>query len=222
MGLYIIVGGGDSETELAKLLLGEGHDVVVIEKEKEIAEKLAGKIECLVINGDAANLETLKDAKIERADGIAILTNDDSNNLMITQFAKKLNVKTIVVRVNDAAKKDFFNPFGLTAVISPTSVIAKTVRNSLVEGSEKTLMIFGNGKVELMEVSLPDGMAGKKVLDLGMPEDTRVACIYRKGDIVIAHGNTVLEKGDVLVIVAKVKVVKELLGKFVLAGIKNV
>ncbi len=42
MSLYIIVGGGDSEIEIAKLLLGEGHDVVVVEKEKELAEKLAG------------------------------------------------------------------------------------------------------------------------------------------------------------------------------------
>ncbi|CEG13186.1 putative Trk system potassium uptake protein TrkA homolog [groundwater metagenome] len=222
MSLYIIVGGGDSERELAKLLLGEGHDVVVVEKEKEIAEKLAGILECLVINGDAANLETLKDAKIEKADGIAILTNNDSINLMITQFAKKLNVKTIVVRVNDTAKKDFFNPLGLTAVISPTSVIALTVRNSLVEGSEKTLMIFGNGKVELMEIPLPEGLTGKKIVDLGMPEDTRVACIYRKGDIIIAHGNKVLEKGDVLVVITKVGAVKELLGKFALASIKNV
>jgi len=222
MSLYIIVGGGDSETELAKLLLGEGHDVVVVEKEKAIAEKLASTIECLVINGDAANLETLKDAKIEKAGGIAILTNNDSINLMITQFAKKLNVKTIVVRVNDAAKKDFFTPLGLTAVISPSSVIAKTVRNALVEGSEKTLMAFGNGKAELMEIPLPDGLAGEKILDLGMPEDARVVCIYRKGDIVIAHGNKILEKGDVLVIVAKVSAVKELLNKFSLVGIKKV
>jgi len=222
MSLYIIVGGGDSETELAKLLLGEGHDVVVVEKEKAIAEKLASTIECLVINGDAANLETLKDAKIEKAGGIAILTNNDSINLMITQFAKKLNVKTIVVRVNDAAKKDFFTPLGLTAVISPSSVIAKTVRNALVEGSEKTLMAFGNGKAELMEIPLPEAWAGEKILDLGMPEDARVVCIYRKGDIVIAHGNKILEKGDVLVIVAKVSAVKELLNKFSLVGIKKV
>lgn len=222
MGLYIIVGGGDSEIELAKLLLGEGHDVVIIEKEEDIAEKLADELECLIINGDATDLETLKDAKIEKADGIAILTNDDNTNLMITQFAKKLNVKTIVVRVNDAAKKDFFTPLGLTAVISPTSVIAKTVKNSLIEGSEKTLMTFGNGKVELMEIPVPDGLVGKKIIDLGMPEEARVACIYRKGDVVIAHGNKVLEKGDVLAVVVKVSAVKELLDKFTLAGIKNV
>lgn len=222
MSLYIIVGGGDPEVELAKLLLGEGHDVVVIEKEKSIAEKLASTLECLVINGDAANLETLKDAKIEKANGIAILTNDDNTNLMITQFAKKLNVRTIVVRVNDAAKRDFFSSLGLTAVISPTSVIARTVRNALVEGSEKTIMTFGNGKAELMEVPVPEGLVGKRIVDIGMPEDTRVVCIYRKGDIVIAHGNKVLENGDILVVVVKVSAVKELLNKFAVAGIKNV
>lgn len=221
MGLYIIVGGGDSEVELIKLLLGEGHDVVVIEKERALAERLASAVECLVIIGDAANLETLKDAKIEKADGIAILTNDDSVNLMVTQFAKKLNVKTIVARVNDATKRDFFSSLGLTAVVSPASVIARTVRNSLVEGSEKTLMTFGNGKVEMMEIPLPDVLAGKKILDLEMPEDTKIVCIYRKGDVIIADGDTVVENGDVLVVVAKVDVVKELLSKFVPVEIKG-
>ncbi|OQX22512.1 MAG: hypothetical protein BWK75_00530 [Candidatus Altiarchaeales archaeon A3] len=222
MSLYLIIGGGETEIELAKLLLSEGHDVVVVEKEKALAEKAGGILECLVIYGDAANLETLKDAKIEKARGIAILTNDDNTNLMITQFAKKLNVKSIVVRVNDATKKDFFSPLGLTAVVSPSSVIAGTVRNSLIEGSEKTLMILSNGKAELMEIPLPDGLSGKMIIDSGMPEDTRVVCIYRKGEVVIARGNKVLEKGDVLVVVAKNSAVKELLNKLVIVGIKDV
>ncbi len=221
MGLYIIVGGGSSEVELARLLLGEGHEVVIIEKDEEIAKKIAGTIDCLVIKGDATNLEILKDAKIEKASGIAILTDDDNTNLMITQFAKKLNVKTIVVRVNDTTKKDFFVPLGLTAVISPASVIARTVRNALVEGSEKTLLVMGNGKVELMEIPIPDGLAGKKIVDLGFHEDARVVCIYRKGNIIIAHGSTVLEKGDVIVIVVKTQYVRDFLGKLAIAGIKE-
>lgn len=221
MGLYLIIGSGDTEIELARLLLGEGHDVVVVEKEKDAASKAGRILECLVLYGDASNFETLRDAKIEKANGIAILTNNDSTNLMITQFAKKLDVKSIVVRVNDTSKNDFFIPLGLTAVISPTSVIARTVRNALIEGSEKTLMILGNGKAELMEIPLPAGLIGKKILDLGMPEDTRVVCVYRKGDVVIAHGNKILENGDVLVVAAKVGAVKDLLDRMAIARIKD-
>lgn len=219
--LYIIVGGGKTEIELARLLLAEGYEVVIIEKNPDIAKKIAQEIDCLVICGDSTNIDTLKNAKIESAKGIAIMTDDDNSNYMTAQFAKNLNVENIVVRVNDPAKRELVVALGVTAAISVSSVIATNVKNALLIGSSKTIMSLGNGKAELMEIPIPDHLNGKKIVDLGMPEDARVVCLYREGEIVIAHGMVELKSGDIALIVAKSDSVKNFL-KIFTPKIKNI
>jgi len=209
MALYIIVGGGPIEKDLANILSQEGYDVVLIEKDEDKAKKIAETVNCLVIWGDATNADILKEAKIEIADGIAILTNDDNTNMMISQLAKKFNVESIVVRVNDPAKRELFIPLKITAAISPTSVLVSYFKNALVKGSSKSIMSLANGRAEIIEFPIPEELDGKKIEEIGMSKDVRVGCIYRNGDILIAHGKVVLNKGDVISVIARTDAVKE-------------
>lgn len=222
MSAYIIVGGGKVGTELAKLLLAEGKDIVIIEKDPDIAKELSQNIDGLIVCGDATNIDTLKDAKIENTDGIAIMSDNDNVNYMVAQFAKKFGVKNIVVRVNDPAKRELLISLGITAAISSTSVIATNVKNALLQGTNKTIMSLGGGKAELMEIPIPDELDGKKILELGMPEDARVVCLYRDGDVVIAHGRIELKKGDIAVVITKSNVAKQFLENFTQSTIQNI
>lgn len=209
MALFIIVGGGAIEKNLASLLSHEGNDVVLIEKDDEKAKKVAETVDCLVIWGDATNSDILRDAKIESADGIAILTNDDNSNMMICQLAKRFNVESVVVRVNDPAKRELFIPLQITAAISPTSALVSYFKNALVKGSSRSIMSLANGKAEIMELPIPEEFDGKKVEEIGMSKDVRVGCIYRNGEVLIAHGKVVLNKGDIITIIARTDAIKE-------------
>lgn len=214
MALFIIVGGGAIEKSLASLLSSEGNDVVLIEKDDEKAKKVAETVDCLVIWGDATNTDILRDAKIESADGIAILTNDDNSNLMICQLAKRFGVESVVVRVNDPTKRELFIPLKITAAISPTSALVSYFKNALLKGSSRSIMTLANGKAEIMEIPVPEEFDGRKIGDVGMSKDVRIGCVYRNGEVIIAHGNIILNKGDLVTIIAKTDAIKEALKAF--------
>ncbi len=206
----IVIGGGRAGKALATHLVNEGHEVVIVEKDEERAKNLAEEMDALIIHGDGSDTAILKDAGIERADAVAILTPDDNTNLTICQILKKTSVPRIVAKVNDPQKKDLYIGLEITAAISPISAVVSFFKNAITQGTSKSVTSIAEGKAEVLELKVSnEKLNGKKIKDLELPKGAIVAVIYRNGEALIATPDEKIYADDVLTVITMTDVVKD-------------
>lgn len=206
----IIIGCGVTGSALAKHLAGEDHEIVVVEKDEERAKILAETMDALVIHGDGSESEILRDAGIERADAVAILTRDDNTNLTICQIVKKFNVKRIVAKVNDPSKQDLYIGLEITAAISPISAVISYFKNALTQGKSRSLLSIAKGKAEILEVRVSnEKLDGKKIRDIDLPHGATIGLVTRNGDVIIGSPDEIVKLNDLLIIITKTGAAKD-------------
>ena len=86
----IIAGGGRVGYSLAKALEPSGRDIVIIDKEPQVFEKLSSELKALIICGDASDKKTLEEAKIRFADVFVGATGNDNENIVACEIAKRI------------------------------------------------------------------------------------------------------------------------------------
>ena len=127
----IIVGCGRVGAELARLMSLDGNGVTVIDQNAEAFARLDERISVQTIVGDGTDMETLRRAGIEEADGFAAVTNGDNRNIMAAQIAQRIfKVEHVVCRIYDPLRQRTYNELGLHS-ISPTVIGAKLLRDTL-------------------------------------------------------------------------------------------
>jgi trk system potassium uptake protein TrkA len=204
----IIVGCGRVGSQLAKLLSGEGHDVVIIDKNPEAFRRLGGTFNGLTIVGNGFDPELLKQAGIEKADAFCAVTNGDNTNIMASQIAKRLfKVPKVVTRVYDPKRAGIYRSLGLD-VISGTILFAAMIRDKLIESRFSSYLIE-SGELGVLEIEVTDKLSGKRVSELNIPDEFLVATIVRKRGVIIPRPETTLEKGDILMGVVKTTSLKK-------------
>ena len=203
----IIIGGGGTGTALAKVLESENNEIVIVENNGERAKELAESMDALVIHGDGSDSQILKDAGIENADAVIILTRDDNTNLTICQMIKKFDVKRIVARVNDPAKKDLYIGLEITAAISPISAVVSYFKNAIMHGSSRSMFSIGKGQAEIIELEFRnENLDGRMVKDIDLPSGSIIGSISRNGEIIIAKPSEIVKKNDILTVMTKTDV----------------
>lgn len=206
----IIIGCGAIGKSLVNHLIGEGHELVIIESDEERSKHLAESLDAIIIHGDGSSTEVLKDAGVERADAVAVLTEDDNTNLTICQILKKFKVPKIVSRVNEPDKKDLYISLEITAAISIVSAAVSQIKNALTKDKGRSMMSIAGGNAEVVELKLTNNkLDGKKIHDIGLPYGALIAVVYRKGEVLIADPDTILKKDDVLTVITKTEVIQD-------------
>lgn len=118
----VIIGCGRLGGALANHLSQAGHKVVVIDQREAAFDKLSNDFSGYKLIGDAVELHTFKEAKIELADTLFATTTSDNTNLMVAQVAKNVfNIPRVVARVFDPAREAIYRDFGIET-ISPTKL----------------------------------------------------------------------------------------------------
>jgi trk system potassium uptake protein TrkA len=206
----IVIGCGSIGKSLVNHLISEGHEIVIIEKDDDRSKSLAENLDAIIIHGDGSSTEILKDAGVERADAVAVLTADDNTNLTICQILKKFKVPKIVARVNEPDKKDLYISLEISAAISIVSAAVSQIKNALTKDKGRSMMSIAGGNAEVIEIKLTnDKLDGKKVKDIGLPFGALIGVVYRKGEVIIAEDGTILRKDDVLTIITKTDVIQD-------------
>lgn len=206
----VIVGGGRVGTDLTRLLLPEGHDIVLMESSEDLAEDLAKQFDALIIRGDGTNLDSLKDAGVNKADVFVSVTGDDNANLISCQLAKRLfKVPTVIGRVNDPKNEGVFSSLGIDNTVSTTRASAIQIKNNI--GDTKTLLTVGGRETQVIEFTVADGapVAHQKISSAGLPRGTIVADIMRGDRSLLPDGETVLRPGDIVTVLARLNTVHD-------------
>lgn len=213
----IIMGAGRVGYLVAKMLEEDGHDVTIIEMDRERAKELSMQINGLVIEGDATDPKTLEEANIKQADAFAALTGKDDANLLACILAKNLNpnVKTSLRISNPKNRRIFEEVKDLKKyfdfVISPEEIAAEYIsRNIVTPGFDRVLFPKEGAEIVRFNIDENSRIAGKLVKELNLPKDALIIAVYdEKGNLIIPSGDTKLPERGQVIVFAKNSVLKE-------------
>jgi len=209
----IVVGGGEVGYHLTRTLIGEGHEVLLIEKSKRTADELAEQLGEVVLYGDGCEIRTMNEAGMERADVVTAVTGEDEDNLVICQMAKrKFGVPRTIARVNNPKNEELFQRLGIDQTISATRVIFNMIEQQIETGQVIPLAALKRGNIEIVEINLgPNSpVVGQKIGSVDMPANTLIISIIREDHAIIPHADTRLREGDTIIALVKADVERDL------------
>lgn len=206
----LIVGGGKVGTYLARGLLKQQHEVVVIEKDPRKAQMMTNLLEAdIAVVGDGCDPNVLLQAGVARADVVVADTGDDEDNLVVVLISHKHSHARCIARVNNPKNKLIFESLDGGApvtVISSTEIILDIIDDRVNATTLETLARLGKGDLELVQLSiLPDSPAnGHRIADMALPSGSVIVAVDRgAGEVVIPNGETVFAPGDAVIAMIK-------------------
>lgn len=197
----IVVGGGNTGSQLAKFLLDAGHTVRVIDERPGVLEKLVAEIpQEVIINGDGSSPTVLEKAGIQKAQVLAAVTGSDETNLVVTSLGKfEFNVPRVIARINNSKNAWLFTPeMGVDVSLNQAEILAKLTAEEMSIGDMMTMLKIRRGKFSIVEEKIAPSAAaiGLALKDLSLPNNCVISGIIRHGDLVLPRGTTILEEGD--------------------------
>jgi len=201
--MYVIVaGGGKVGFYLAKELVQQGNEVLIIEQNARRAGEIEGEFGAIVMVGDAAETTTLRDAGAERADLVAAVTGDDEDNLVICQVAKvRFQCGRTIARINNPKNAEIFHRLGIDDTVSVTDVVLSVIEQEIPQKHLIPLLRLRHTDVEIVEATIEEGsaVAGHRLKDIDLPSPSNIALIIREGTAIFPSTDTPILIGDELV-----------------------
>jgi trk/ktr system potassium uptake protein len=197
----IIVGGGQTGSYLASILLAEGHRVKVIESRQYLIQRLEKELpQGAAVLGNGSDPNVLESQGIRNANVVAAVTGADETNLVVASLARhEFQVKRTIARVNNPKNAWLFTPeMGVDVALNQADLLAHLIAEEMSLGDMMTLLKLHTGNYSLVEekVDQASSAVGKAVKDLNLPVQCVLAAIIRKGELIIPRGDTVLLPAD--------------------------
>jgi len=196
----VIIGSSTLSLMTARILLKRGHEVVLIEKEKEVIESLTGTLDCGIVHGDGSKPAILKETDPGATDVLFCLTGNDQTNIIASLVGRSLDFKQVVTRIEDPEFEHICIELGLKDTIVPDRTIGRHLAD-IIEGRdplELSTMIRSEARTFSFVVKGEDAVA---MDELKLPDASRVICIYRSGDLLVPDNNTTLKTDDEVIII---------------------
>ena len=208
-----IAGAGAVGMSIARELLENGHEVLLIDKDPK-AIRVYGVSGAEWLLADACEISALDDAQLERCNVVVAATGDDKANLVTSLLAKtEYGVPRVVARVNLPANEWLFNEsWGVDVAVSTPRLLSALVEEAVSVGDLVRLMTFRQSDASLVEMTMPADapLAGQRVGSIVWPADTALVAILRDGRVIVPSSDDPLEGGDELLFVTSQDVEAEL------------
>ena len=219
--MYIlIVGGGHLGRRLAKALISEGHEVLIVEKDKERCRAIANSIGPVFINGDGCETATLTNAGAGRAEMFIAVAGNDEDNLIACQVAKhRFNINRTIARVRNPKNESVFKRLGIGTVVCSTKIILQYIEEQVTSNPITHLMTFKDEEMEVVSLRIPEDSthAGNILREIKLPEDCELILLIRDGSQPKVPGpNDEIHVGDQYLAVCPVETEEKL--RFALIG----
>ena len=204
----IVVGAGRTGSKVIELATQDDHEVVVIERNQELAEEVSATYDCMVINADAASKEIVLEAGVQEADALISTTESDSVNLMIQMLGKQYDIETLVSSINNPQHMELFGDLGVNVVESPHELNGQYLYRAVQRPAIKDSMRVGSGG-EIFELTIEEGapIAGLSLIDADseglLPQETVIVAIVRDDELHIPRGESNIKAGDTVTVFAK-------------------
>ena len=211
----IIMGCGRVGEQAARLMVGEGHQVTVIDQDANALDRLGPDFKGNKVQGVGFDRLVLESAGIEQADAFAATSSSDNANIIAARIARNVfHVPHVIARLYDPRRAEIYRRLGLVT-ISSTTWGAERICELIMHAELDPVFTFGSGEVSLVAVEVPPQLVGRLVRDLAVPGEIMVVNITRQGKALIPLTGTDFREDDLLhlaVTAEAMKRVKSLLG----------
>lgn len=216
-----ITGAGNVGRSIARELIANGHQVLLIDKEpKAIKTESVPEAEWLL--ADACELSSLEEAGLDSCDVAIAATGDDKANLVHSLLAKtEFGVPRTVGRVNHPGNEWMFNDvWGVDVSVSTPRLMCALVEEAVTIGDLVRLFTFKDGGTNLVEMTLPPDSpcTGRRIAELNLPGDAVLVAIIRDGRAMAPDRDGALEDGDELLFVTAPEHERELADQLTAEG----
>lgn len=205
----MILGAGRVSHYLAKMLVATGTSVKVIERDERRAREFANEIpEAVVIHGDGARQELLREEGIRSVDAFVSLTGTDEQNILISCFASSHNMSKVITKVNRSEFLSIAERLGLDSIVSAKGAAvdvlvsyARALQNS-VGSKVETLYQLMDGRVEALEFNVrPDfRYINIPFKELETKPNILIAGIIRGRRTIIPSGTDMIQPEDRVIV----------------------
>ena len=209
----LVVGAGKVGWNLTRELIEAGHEVTLIESDRERYLTVEQELEHRVLYGDASELWVLERAGIGRAEMVIAVTGDDEDNLLICQVAKdKYDVERVIARVNNPRNRQHFELLGVKPYVSATDLILRLIEREVPRYGLVHLLDLADAKIEIIDLLIGESakVVGKRVDELDLPKGSLLISIVRDGGGFVPTADTVITGGDEVLAVLDPRVEEEL------------
>jgi len=184
----IIAGGGKVGWNLARELMGKGHEVTLIESNRNRYLTVEQELEHVAQYGDATELWVLERAGIQRAELVIAVTGDDEDNILICQIAReKYLCDRIIARVNNPRNRRWFELLDIQPAVSATDLILRLIEHEVPSYGLVHLLDLRDEKLEIIEVEVTDGAL--------------IISVLREDGGFVPKADTMIEAGDEVLLV---------------------
>lgn len=206
----MIVGGDRTAYYLAERLGGKKYRVKLIVDDAAEAERLAELLpRATVISGNYTSHALLLEEGIESTDAFVALSEGDEENLLLSMFASKKNVKKAITRIKSNELYEMLGALGVQNNVSPKDIVSGRILSYIRAIANKrgsnvqTLYCLVNNRVEALEffVKKKERFYSKPLRELRMKSNSLIACIIRGDLVMIPDGSSTIEMGDTVIAV---------------------
>lgn len=198
--MRIVFSGASPLTVMtAQAFIKQGHEVIIIEVDKEKIEQLSDEMDCSFLHGDAAKPAILSQVNPKNSDFLFCLTNSDQINIITSLLGRSMGFRRVVTSIEDTGLEQLCRELGLEDTIIPVRTMSRHLEN----------MVRGLDNIELSTLLKEDARfftfkAGERdavsVGELELPKDAHVVFYYRENKFYFADNDTKFHKGDEIVI----------------------
>ena len=231
----VIIGAGFTGVQLAKRLINEKNDVILIDNEEETVRHASNRLDCTVLQADGNDLEVLEEAGIAKADALVTVTENDEINMItcslvdavyphllkiarVRNYAYYVNTNTAATHHAETFAKNHRPLYGIDFMIHPDVEAGEAIVRAVEHGAVSDVVSFGEEEFELTTLQVTkgskiDGIALKNIRTL---TDCRFIVVYveTKTGASLPSGESILRAGDAVGVLAETKDVSRLIELF--------
>lgn len=194
----IVVGCGRVGSELADRLVRDGHSAVIVDKRRESFRRLPEGWPGKAIAGTGIDRDVLEEAGIRQAGALAAVTSGDNTNILVARIAREtFEVPRVVARIYDPRRALIYQRLGIPTVATVSWTVDQVTRRLLPEETASA-WTDPSGEVSMVERTLPDAFAGRRLEETASGEDFRPVLVTRAGQARLATATTMGQEGDVV------------------------
>lgn len=203
----VVVGGSAIGYHAARLLGTRGFTPRLIESDPDRARELAEQLpDTLVMENDATDAEFLDRERVGDADVVVSALASDEQNLLVALLVQRLGSQQVIALVDNAEYVPLFEAIGVDATVNPRQTTADEILRFSFESAAENLTVVQDNQAEVLEleVATDNELAGQTIaaLDDAVPGRFVVGAITRNRSYVVPRGETTLQDGDRIVVLA--------------------
>lgn len=198
--MRIVFSGINSTTvKTAKYLIEQGHEIILIELNKEKIDDLSDDLDCSFLHGDSAKPAILAQVAPEECDFLFCLTDNDQANIITSLLGRSMGFKKIITCIQDEDLLSLCDELNLDYAIVPDRTISQYLYNVVkgLDTIEISTLLRGNARFFTFIATKEDE---GDLDELELPKKSKVMYYYRGDDFFFAEKNTRIKKGDEIVI----------------------